>query len=115
VTLLIRPERMRLAVQRPSSNPSTLAGTVVKIAHLGFVTHVTVQLDNEYPVLVFRLHDVATDDTDPLAERQRVFLWWDASDARMFPADAHFQSGGTPQAASADPRGDGHGDAFGST
>jgi len=115
VTLMVRPERMRLGAQQPSSIASTLIGTVLKIAHLGFVTHVTVRLDNASEVLVFRLHDVGTDDSDAPAEGQRVFLWWDASDARMFPADAHFQSGETPQAASADPRGDRHGDAFGST
>jgi spermidine/putrescine transport system ATP-binding protein len=115
VTLMVRPERMRIGAGQRSSNAAALAGTVVKLAHLGFVTHVTVRLHDACEVLVFRLHDVDTDDTDTLAEGQRVFLWWDASDARMFPADAHFQTGGTPQAASADLRGDGHGEAFGPT
>ena len=115
VTLMVRPERTRLGAEQPLADAGALAGTVVKIAHLGFVTHVTARLDDGHEVLVFRLHDVGTDDTDTLAEGQRVFLWWDASDARMFPADAHFQTGKTPQAASAEHRGDRHGDGFGST
>jgi spermidine/putrescine transport system ATP-binding protein len=113
VAVLVRPERIRISAM-PSAEASTapadgvapLAGTLAKIAHLGFVTHCTVRLSNGIEVLVFRLN-VDGSGTEVFAEGQRVFLAWDEADARMFPANAHMPTLGASQVASR-PSGDAH-------
>ena len=76
------------------------AGTLEKIAHLGFVTHCTARLSSGHEVLVFRLNNPDGGGSETFAEGQRVFLWWDHADGRMFPANTRIDSTGTPQAAS---------------
>jgi len=96
-TLLVRPERIRLAAQPVDSGPA-LRGAVAKIAHLGFVTHCTVRLPDGRDLLAFRLN-VEGSRFDSLREGQAVFLSWQASDAHVFPADAQTQPIEAPQAA----------------
>jgi spermidine/putrescine transport system ATP-binding protein len=96
-TLLVRPERIRLAAQPADSGPA-LRGTVGKIAHLGFVTHCTVRLPIGRDVLAFRLN-VEGSRFDDFREGQAVFLSWQKSDAHVFPADAQTQPIEAPQAA----------------
>ena len=114
VAVLVRPERIRMSATAPAANAPALAGTLEKIAPLGFVTHCTVQLSNQAEVLVFRLNNPDGSGSEIFAEGQRVFLWWDYSDGRMFPANTRIDSIGTPQAASA-LSGDRHDGALGST
>ena len=109
VDLLVRPERIRMASKAPAANAVTpgaaLSGTVVKVAHLGFVTHSTVRLDNGQELLVFRLNGVDGNDNDAPAERQRVFLWWSAGDARAYAARATSATDGAREDPG-NPRGD---------
>ena len=96
VALLVRPEHIRLAAAPPASNADALRGTVSKIAHLGFVTHCTVRLPNGAELLAFRLNSVDGRGTEPIAERQEIFVSWDPADARLFPADASLRPLGAP-------------------
>ena len=105
VAVLVRPERIQLSAVAPAAPALPLAGTIAKLAHLGFITHCTVRLSNGVEVLVFRLNNVDGGGSETFAEQQRVFLWWDDADARLFPADARTQSSGAPQAASLEPSG----------
>ena len=91
VALLVRPEHIRLAAAPPATATGALRGTVSKIAHLGFVTHCTVRLPNGADLLAFRLNSVDGRGTEPIAEQQDVFVWWDPGDARVFPADASLE------------------------
>jgi len=100
VSVLVRPERIRMSAIAPAEPASPLAGTLEKIAPLGFVTHCTVRLSNEQEVLVFRLNSLDGSGSEIFAEGQRVFLWWAPTDGRMFPANTRIESIGTPQAAS---------------
>ena len=100
VSVLVRPERIRMSATAPAAELSVLAGTLEKIAHLGFVTHCTVRLSSGHEVLVFRLNDPDGSGSETFAEGQRAFLWWDDADGRMFPANTRIDSIGTPQAAS---------------
>ena len=84
VALLVRPEHIRLASAQPASNAVALRGIVSKIAHLGFVTHCTVRLPNGAELLAFRLNSVDGRGTEPIAERQDIFVSWDSADARLF-------------------------------
>jgi len=114
VAVLVRPERIRMSATAPADNAPALAGTLEKVAPLGFVTHCTVRLPSEQEVLVFRLNSLDGSGSEIFAEGQRVFLWWDHTDGRMFPANTRIDSIGTPQAASA-LSGDRHDGALGST
>ncbi|MGH8795761.1 MAG: ABC transporter ATP-binding protein, partial [Caldimonas sp.] len=90
--LLVRPERVRMSATAPAAPALALVGTIAKIAHLGFVTHCTVRLASECEVLVFRLNNVDGGGSETFTEQQRVWVWWDDTDARIFPADARIQS-----------------------
>ena len=96
VALLVRPEHVRLSAAPPASNATALQGTVSKIAHLGFVTHCTVRLPNRLELLAFRLNSVDGRGTEPIAEGQGVFVWWEPTDARLFLADPSIRSIGAP-------------------
>ena len=100
VAVLVRPERIRMSATPTAASGFSLAGTLEKIAPLGFVTHCTVQLPNGIEVLVFRLNNPDGSGSEIFAEGQRVFLWWDHTDGRMFPANTRIDSTGTPQVAS---------------
>ena len=100
VSVLVRPERIRMSAVAPAEPATPLAGTLEKIAPLGFVTHCTVRLSTEHEVLVFRLNSLDGSGSEIFAEGQRVFLWWDYTDGRMFPANTRIDSIGTPQVAS---------------
>ena len=100
VAVLVRPERIRMSATAPAAGVPSLAGTLEKIAPLGFVTHCTVLLSNGAEVLVFRLNNPDGSGSEIFAQGQRVFLWWDHTDGRMFPANTRIDSTGTPQAAS---------------
>ena len=84
--VLVRPERVRFAARAETAPQPPLAGTLVKAAQLGFVTHCTIRLDPGAEVLAFRLEGSDTGGAAPPAEGQRVFLWWSAADARAYAA-----------------------------
>jgi spermidine/putrescine transport system ATP-binding protein len=86
--MLVRPERIRLATHPFEGEANTIAGTLEKVAHLGFVTHCSVRLSSGTLVLAFRLHDVEGGGAERHTEGERVFLAWRASDARVFAARA---------------------------
>jgi spermidine/putrescine transport system ATP-binding protein len=100
VAVLVRPERIRMSATAPPAGALPLSGTLEKIAPLGFVTHCTVLLSNGSEVLVFRLNNPDGSGSETFAEGQRVFLWWEHTDGRMFPANTRIDSFGTPQVAS---------------
>ncbi len=89
VSVLVRPERIRLSVTAPAA-PTAVTGTVAKLAHLGFISHCTVQLDSGQQVLVFRLNNPDGGGDESVLEGQRVFLWWDAADARAYARGTTF-------------------------
>jgi len=96
VALLVRPERIRLsAAPLPDAAPQ-VAGQITKVANLGFITHYFVRLSDRQDALAYRLNDVEGSAADRLEEGQRVYLWWDDKDARVFPAGAGTQTAGTP-------------------
>ena len=89
VSLLVRPERIRIAPSGDGTPQRPLAGTLVKVTPLGFVTHCTVRLDNGQDVLVFRLNSVDEGASSlAVAEQQRVSIWWSSADARVFTENA---------------------------
>ena len=85
--MLVRPERIRVTSSAIGGD-NVIAGTLEKVAHLGFVTHCSVRLPSGHLVLAFRLHDVEGGGAESHAEGDPVFLSWRASDARVFAADA---------------------------
>jgi hypothetical protein len=89
-----------MSATAPPAGALPLSGTLEKIAPLGFVTHCTVLLSNGSEVLVFRLNNPDGSGSETFAEGQRVFLWWEHTDGRMFPANTRIDSFGTPQVAS---------------
>jgi len=101
--LLIRPERVRLAATARPDAAFQLSGVLAKVAHLGLVTHCTLRLDNGAELLAFQLNSADRSATDLPAEGQRIWLWWDPSDARVYPAQAASASDGAPLSASCDP------------
>ena len=87
VSLLVRPEKMRLVCDgRPAGN-GEIAGTISHVSRLGFVTHYTVRLDGGQDVLCYRLADSVEGDAGSLEEGRRVVLSWREEEARIFPAD----------------------------
>ncbi len=105
VVVLVRPERIRLALTPPAATAGALEGIVTKVAHLGFVTHCTVRLTDGREMLVFRLNSVEGAGVDAPAEQQRAFLWWDACDARAYSSDAQISTTGA-RVGPPNPRGD---------
>jgi spermidine/putrescine ABC transporter ATP-binding subunit len=85
--VLVRPERVRIGTSAPEGAANAVAGTLEKVAHLGFVTHCSVRLPGGTELLAFRLHDVAGSDAGTPREGERVVLSWQAGDARLFPAE----------------------------
>jgi spermidine/putrescine transport system ATP-binding protein len=83
--VLVRPERVRLAAARPAA-PAPLSGQIAKIADLGFISHYFVRLADGQEVLAYRLNGVEGGTLDRLEEGQKVYLWWDEQDARVFAA-----------------------------
>ena len=98
VALLVRPERTRLSTAPPPDPGPALAGHVTKIADLGFIVHYFVRVSERQDELAYRLNDVEHGATDRIEEGQRVYLSWDDTDARLFPAGGGTQSAGTPEA-----------------
>ena len=92
VALLVRPEHVRVSAAPAPSGTAALQGTVTKIAHLGFVTHCTVRLPNGSELLALRLNSVDGRGTEPIAEQQGVFVWWEPTDARLFLAEPSLRS-----------------------
>jgi spermidine/putrescine transport system ATP-binding protein len=86
--VLVRPERIRVDARATAGAAHAIAGTLEKVAHLGFVTHCSVRLPSGHPVLAFRLHDVEGGGAEAGREGDRVFLSWREADARVFAADA---------------------------
>jgi len=86
--VLVRPERVRIGASAPEAAANAVAGTLEKVAHLGFVTHCSVRLANGTELLAFRLHDVAGGDAGLPREGDCVVLSWRESDARLFAAEA---------------------------
>lgn len=86
VSLMVRPERMHLSATMDGAPHRPLAGRVVKVIQLGFITHCTVRLDNGQDVLVFRLNGADGRGNPLVSEQQRVFVSWSDADARAFDA-----------------------------
>jgi spermidine/putrescine transport system ATP-binding protein len=86
VALLVRPERTRLSTAPPRDRGPALTGHVTKIADLGFIVHYFVRVSERQDALAYRLNDVEHGATERIEEGQRVYLSWDAGDARLFPA-----------------------------
>jgi len=86
VTLLVRPERIRLATAPPADAIASLVGRIDRVASLGFVTHYFVRLASQQEVVAYRLNDAASGAGERLREGEAVHVWWDARDGRLFPA-----------------------------
>jgi spermidine/putrescine transport system ATP-binding protein len=88
VVVLVRPERIRLTTAGPARESAgrALSGRVTRSADLGFITHYTVRLSERQDALVYRLNDAEHGAAERIAEGQPVHLFWDAKDARVFPA-----------------------------
>ena len=86
--VMIRPERVRLSATPPPDAASLVTGRVSKVANLGFITHYFVRLSDRFDALAYRLNDDAGGAGPRFDEGQEVHLWWDESDARVFPAEA---------------------------
>ncbi len=92
VSVLVRPERIRMSAVASAAPVRPLKGIVSKVAPLGFVTHCTVRLEHGGELLSYRLsgglNGAGDAGAELLAEQQQVFLWWDVADARAYPANA---------------------------
>ncbi|HEV8308213.1 MAG TPA: ABC transporter ATP-binding protein [Methylomirabilota bacterium] len=88
VTVLVRPERIRLSSKPPPAGGAIVTGHISKIANLGFVTHYFVRLANDQDVLVYRLNDAGSGMGEALREAQPVYLAWEVEDARVFRAES---------------------------
>ena len=113
VSVLVRPERIRICAEASAATVPPLRGIVSKVAPLGFVTHVSVRLAHGGEVLAYRLNGGLNDGSNgaigageaPPAEQQPVFVWWDAADAHAYPAHAHIATHGV-QSGPLHPQGD---------
>jgi ABC-type Fe3+/spermidine/putrescine transport system ATPase subunit len=94
--VLVRPERVRLSAAPPAAPAAPLSGQIAKIADLGFISHYFVRLADGQEVLAYRLNGVEGGMMDRLEEGQKVYLWWDEKDARVFAAGTETQTAGTP-------------------
>ena len=92
-TVLVRPERVRLSTAPADAPAAPLPGQIAKIADLGFISHYFVRLADGHEVLAYRLNGV---ERDTMEEGQKVYLWWDEQDARVFAAGTETQTAGTP-------------------
>jgi spermidine/putrescine transport system ATP-binding protein len=96
VALLVRPERVRVSAGPPGAAAAPLTGHITKVADLGFLAHVFVRLPDGKDALAYRLNDAgAAAAPGRLEEGQRVYLWWDEKDARVFHAGAGTHATGT--------------------
>jgi spermidine/putrescine transport system ATP-binding protein len=93
-TLLVRPECVRLSAA-PGAAAAALAGQIARIADLGFISHYFVRLADGQEVLAYRLNGVEGGTADRFDEGQKVYLWWDEQDARVFAAGPETQTAGT--------------------
>ena len=84
--VLVRPERVRLSAVAPAQPGARLTGQIAKIPDLGFISHYFVRLADGQEALAYRLNGVEGGAMDRLEEGQRVYLWWDEQDARIFAA-----------------------------
>ena len=98
--VLVRPERVRLSATPPAPPATPLPGQIAKIADLGFISHYFVRLADGQEVLAYRLNGVEGGTRDRFEEGQKVCLWWDERDARVFAAGPETQ---TPEAPSKGP------------
>jgi spermidine/putrescine transport system ATP-binding protein len=87
VSLLVRPEKLRLAGAAPAPGNPALDGRIVRVAPMGYVIHVSVRLANGQEMLAYRLGEASDGAADLLHEGQNVFVTWDPTDARVFPVD----------------------------
>ena len=94
-TVLVRPECVRLSAAPGAAPAAPLAGQIAKIADLGFISHYFVRLADGQEVLAYRLNGVEGGTMDRLDEGQKVYLWWDEQDARVFAAGPETQTAGT--------------------
>jgi ABC-type Fe3+/spermidine/putrescine transport system ATPase subunit len=96
VAVLVRPECVRLSAVTPAAPGAPLTGQIAKIADLGFISHYFVRLADGQEALAYRLNGVEGGAMDRLEEGQRVYLWWDEKDARVFAAGTETQTAGMP-------------------
>jgi len=101
---LVRPERIRLSAMPPPPPAAPLTGHIAKIADLGFISHYFVRLADGQEVLAYRLNAVEGGAADRLEEGQRVVLWWDEKDARVFAEGERTYTAGAPSSGSGDTR-----------
>ena len=94
-TVLVRPECVRLSAAPVAAPAAPLPGQIAKIADLGFISHYFVRLADGQDVLAYRLNGVEGGTTDRFDEGQKVYLWWDEQDARVFAAGPETQTAGT--------------------
>ena len=94
--VLVRPERIRLSATSPAAPAAPLPGQIAKIADLGFISHYFVRLADGQEVLAYRLNGVEGEAIDRFEEGQKVFLWWDDQDARVFAGGTETQTAGGP-------------------
>ena len=94
-TVLVRPECVRLSPAPGAAPAAPLPGQIAKIADLGFISHYFVRLADGQEVLAYRLNGVEGGTMDRFDEGQKVYLWWDEQDARVFAAGPETQTAGT--------------------
>jgi len=94
-TVLVRPECVRLSAAPGAAPAAPLPGQIAKIADLGFISHYFVRLADGQEVLAYRLNGVEGGTMDRFDEGQKVYLWWDEQDARVFAAGPETQTAGT--------------------
>jgi ABC-type Fe3+/spermidine/putrescine transport system ATPase subunit len=84
VSLLVRPERVKVLRGKPKRDSVDLSGTIVRMSSAGYVIHLTVRLDDGQELVAYRLNDREGSDEGGFDRGQRICLSWSDEDGRIY-------------------------------
>lgn len=84
VSLLVRPERIRISPNKPAEGPFFEA-TLSRFNKVGFVAHCHVRHASGHELVAYRLSDGMTSSSESVDEGDVVYVTWSDGDASAFP------------------------------
>jgi spermidine/putrescine transport system ATP-binding protein len=88
VSILVRPERVRMSATRPSDGAGSLQATITRISMVGFVAHYFLRLDNGHELLAYRLNDAGDPASQAFSVGAKIHASWEEVNGRVFEADS---------------------------
>jgi spermidine/putrescine transport system ATP-binding protein len=84
VSLLVRPERVKVLRGKPKRDSVDLSGTIVRMSSAGYVIHLTVRLDDGQELVAYRLNNREGSDEGGFDRGERICLSWSDEDGRIY-------------------------------